>query len=250
MTVVPFDPMEAQKHKIAFYSLPQDLDLSKIDELMRPIVAEINSSGWVWTAECCQGHPDATEAKGWDHNTSPYLRLVVADNDLALLLILLIKGCRGRIVEIHTVAKGPWVEVLLYVKAINVLQRNQGIEALTGFAKFCCGGHSLPVKSPDHNDWGVPGEASFDHKRFDKAVAAQATLVTVKPNLLASRLRALAEKIVIDPRFSVSIGSGVSKELQILFNAAADAVDENEELKCLVEGYKPLNAVKPIKKTK
>jgi hypothetical protein len=208
--IVPFDPIEAQKHKIAFYSLPQDVDFNKIDPLMCPIISKINSSGWVWTAECCQGHPDTTEAVGWDHNTSPYLRLVVLNGrNFKDMLLILMTACRGHVVEIHTVERDLWVEVLLYVKAINVLQRNAGIRALTKFAEGVFNGGFQEEQLP------------VSYIKIDKP-----------PVLLASRLRALAEKIVIDPRFRVSIGSGVTTELQTLFRGAADAVDENEELKC------------------
>jgi hypothetical protein len=70
------------------------------------------------------------------------------------------------------------------------------------------------------------------HLQVPRAVHEELPVLVKPPVLLASRLRALAEKIVIDPRFRVSIGSGVTTELQALFNAAADAVDENEELRC------------------
>lgn len=208
MNATPFDPSEAQKHKIAFYALPQSIDYSRIDVLMQPILRLINQSGWVWTAECCQGHPDATEPRGWDFNTNPYLRLVVEDGvDLESLLGMLVATCRGHVIELHTVEKGPWVEVLIYIRAHNVFQRNAGIKSLTKFANDVSIGHKIHTQSEP--------------------------IQQIKPPiLLASRLRALAEKIVIDPRFSVAIGSSVTSELQALFKAAADAVDENEELRC------------------
>src|ERR1700719_3228914 len=168
MVVIPFSVAEVNKHKIAFYALPQDIDLDRIDLLMRPIVSKINQSGWVWTAECCQGHPDATEPKGWDYNTNPYLRLVVEDGiDLESMLGLLVAACRGQVIELHTIEKGPWVEVLIYVKAINTLQRNNGIKALTKFADTLCG-----------------------HLQVPRAVHEELPAPVKPPVLLASRLRA------------------------------------------------------------
>lgn len=62
----------------SFYSDPESVDLALVDPLMRAFVQRMNSSGWVWTAECCQGHPDAPDnAYIWAGNTSPMVRLVL-----------------------------------------------------------------------------------------------------------------------------------------------------------------------------
>jgi hypothetical protein len=201
---VSFDPMEARRHKISWYALPQELIIENIDPLMRVIVAEINASGWVWTAESCQGHPDAIEPTGWDHNTSPYLRLVVHTDDLGELLKCLADATRGMVIDLHTVERGPWLEVLVYVKAINTIQRNTGLVALQRFAGLVSG--SYHYQRPTLVDAPNPPR-----------------------NILVARLRALAERLVIDERFRVNIASGVVTELQALFRASADAIEGNGE---------------------
>lgn len=35
---------------------PRTLDLEQVDPAMRPLVSRINRSGWLWTAESCEGH--------------------------------------------------------------------------------------------------------------------------------------------------------------------------------------------------
>lgn len=150
---VPFDPEQAKLHRIIFYSLPQDLDLAQVDPLMRPIVEKINASGWVWTAECCQGHPDYDGSQpGWDHNPSPFLRLVCSKDRLGDMLGSLVlsmrlpnvldiedRRCRADCtcplkIFIWPNDLGPWEQVNVYVEAHNVRARDFGIEALTQFA--------------------------------------------------------------------------------------------------------------------
>ncbi len=76
--------LKAQAAGALFYTLPSELNVNEqIDPLLRTAVAAINSSGWIWTAESCQGHPDETEvAAPWGHNVRPYLRLVCRDRHL------------------------------------------------------------------------------------------------------------------------------------------------------------------------
>lgn len=153
--IEPFDPAEAERHKIIFYRLPQDLNLDEIDPLMRPVVRRINESGWVWTAECCQGHPDYNgEGAGWDHNVKPFLRLVTSKKTLGEMMGALASSMRlpDRVegwppekmrcdvtcsftTHVWSGDLGPWEQVLIYVEAHNVLTRDRGIEALAAFAE-------------------------------------------------------------------------------------------------------------------
>lgn len=152
MSAVPFSKEEAEKHKIIFYVLPQKLKLKNIDPLMRPVVDRINESGWVWTAECCQGHPDYDEhSVGWEHNVRPFVRLVTSKARFGEMMGLLASSMRlpDRLDPIETARcdvtlsfetfiwphdLGPWEQVNIYINVQNVLGRNRGIEALQQFA--------------------------------------------------------------------------------------------------------------------
>lgn len=157
MKPVPFSADEAMTHHIIFYSLPQDLDLAQIDPMMRPVVEKINASGWVWTAECCQGHPDYDGSNpGWDHNPSPFLRLVCEKYSLGDMLGELVASMRlPNVFDINdrrcrcdyvcplkvflwSRELGPWEQINVYVEAHNVRGRDFGIEALTQFADRVC----------------------------------------------------------------------------------------------------------------
>lgn len=144
---VPFDAGAARANHILFYELPQDLDLSAVDPLMRPVIARINSSGWVWTAESCQGHPEYDEqSSGWDHNTDPFLRLVTSTTRFGDMLGRLATAMRlpdsetriqvvcGLKLYMRPRDFGDWRQVNAYIEARNVLGRNRGIEAFTRFA--------------------------------------------------------------------------------------------------------------------
>ncbi len=85
----------AKEQGAIFYSLPEDIDPAQIDPLLREIVLNINLSGFCWTAECCQGHPDAAKPgdTGWDHNVEPYLRLVCHQGREGEVLAELMRAC-------------------------------------------------------------------------------------------------------------------------------------------------------------
>lgn len=161
--MIPFSKDEAEKHKIVFYVLPQDLNLKNIDPLLQSIVKQINDSGWVWTAECCQGHPDydGTGRSGWDHNVRPFVRLVTSKVRFGEMMGLLASSMRlpDRFEPIEAARLngvcsfetfvwprplGPWEQASVYINAHNVLSRNHGIEALTQFAA------ALQPKPPAH----------------------------------------------------------------------------------------------------
>ena len=206
MPIAPFDAEEAAANKLTIYILPQDLDSSLVDPLLRDIIATINSSGWVWTSESCQGHPDAAspEDTGWDHNTNPFLRLIVRNSDFGEMLALLASAMRGEnrvcTMRLHSIAKGAWVEAIVYVEAINVLMRNQGIAALKRFSE------SLETRTV------VPPEK-------------QTSTADARP-ILVQRLRSLSEKMEADARFSHIVGTRVMAGIKDLLAQAATGLEK------------------------
>lgn len=133
----------AQEAGALFYVLPSELTPEAIDPLLRLAVALINSSGWVWTAECCQGHPDETDLHApWGHNCEPYIRLVMCAEDLGDAVHALLSEAHdeeslimGPVrVKLHTrPLKNGWMELGVYVIAHNVATRNRGCQALERF---------------------------------------------------------------------------------------------------------------------
>lgn len=206
MKAVPFSAEVAKANGIIFYSLPQELDIYAVDPLMRPIVGRINMSGWVWTSECCQGHPDADENSdtGWDHNTNPFMRFVVGVDDLGCLLALLSRAMRlpsrTCVMRLHTVSRGAFEEVIVYIEANNVRTRNQGIDALHNFAEAVGRGFVSP--------------------------GAVEVLPQPPKGILSSRLKSLAEKMTADPRFSTLVGTRVSDGIQKLLRQSARALEQ------------------------
>lgn len=131
-----------------FYSPPDKMD-QWVDPLMRPICEGINKSGWVWTAESCQGHPDATTSGTWGENTNPMIRLVTKQPGKMLECLCrafgLAKGRteRADIFEIHGFRAYPsgrpnpeWSEVLIYIDARTTFQRDQALDVWGAFAEL------------------------------------------------------------------------------------------------------------------
>lgn len=145
-------PAQARKSGICFYSLPEELTPEQIDPLIRDIVFSINKSGWVWTAESCQGHPEA-ETPPWAGNISPMLRLVCRRKDLgrmmaALVEAMYIKADNDDLNDFGHFDKSlgfrafpswhtnkDWVEILIYIDAVCVYDRNLGLRAFAQFAE-------------------------------------------------------------------------------------------------------------------
>ena len=147
--------IEAKESGCCFYVLPDDLAPEQVDELIRPAVFAINTSGWVWTAESCQGHPDATKATGWTHNTKPMLRLVTRAEEFGTMLRLLCDACYSSIEEqdetgvyrnagLELWPQVPkngayWLaayrEVLVYVPALITFERNAALRVFERFAE-------------------------------------------------------------------------------------------------------------------
>lgn len=148
-------PEEARAAGVLFYDLPEALDLEQVDPLIRPAVAGINRSGWAWTAESCQGHPDAT-GPVWASNIRPMLRLVCRSEREGEMFSLLLQASRNMeeeawkdaLVPMRPVAvviypdgirgRPDWCENLVYLEAITAFDRNCGIEMFTRFAALVC----------------------------------------------------------------------------------------------------------------
>lgn len=62
------------------YNNPETLDYNQVDEPIRELCKEINSSSWLRTEESCCGHPDANEKmrSAWGSDDL-YLRVCVID---------------------------------------------------------------------------------------------------------------------------------------------------------------------------
>lgn len=138
------DPERAKAQGVVFYSLPSDLTDEMIDPLLRQAVRKINESGWVWTAESCQGHPDATRLSetAWDHNTEPFLRLACHEDDEGQMLALLLRslaipdaealeGAEGlwneyQQARVLRAQRGEYAEVMVYLRARTAGERNGG----------------------------------------------------------------------------------------------------------------------------
>lgn len=135
---------QAQEAGINFYDLPCELNEDQVDPLILPIVKRINESGWVWTAESCQGHPDAVDPV-WCDNTDPMLRLVSDLKHEPFMLQQLVRSSRSMEGEITPTTplriypqtpKPPWGEILVYVPAQTVFYRNRGLETFRRFAEW------------------------------------------------------------------------------------------------------------------
>jgi len=145
-------PAQLQQRGALFYTLPEELVPEQIDPLLRDAVSLINKSGWVWTAESCQGHPDADHAYPWAMNTRPMLRLVCEKANFGRMLAQLVEAStfeddglsRVNVLEIcecrnwgpcYTQRSDPgFREVVVYVRARTVYERNLGIECYQRFA--------------------------------------------------------------------------------------------------------------------
>lgn len=149
---------EAQACGVHFYHDPEALKEDMIDPLIWPAVQQINRSGWCWTAESCQGHPDATDDFVWATNVRPMLRLVCRWPDRGRMLAALHDATiyeheyepglpgdlRGWGFEIwaHPGKKkhGVWCEVLVYLGASTVYRRNQALKVFARLAALVCDG--------------------------------------------------------------------------------------------------------------
>lgn len=136
---------EANESGCIFYDDPATLRDEQIDPLLRDAVRQINKSGWLWTAESCQGHPDADDA--WAGNTRPMLRLVCRAEDRPRMMDALCQaladfnsGDEGY--KVLSIAVWPyhrrngWFEALVYIPAAIVGERDAGCRCYERFAEL------------------------------------------------------------------------------------------------------------------
>lgn len=140
---------DAKAAGILFYDLPEGLDYGRLDPLIREVCRDINRSGWVWTGESCQGHPDATYPMVWAGNVRPMLRLIVRQADYGSMLNLLLAACAGGYgdpgdrfeglpvgLELYEAErKGGWVSLLCYGRASTAWERDHAIACYAKFAR-------------------------------------------------------------------------------------------------------------------
>lgn len=130
-----------------FYAVPEFLSSEMIDPLIWPIVQRINASGWVWAAESCQGHSDATDIGAWNDQVDVMLRLVTHADDFGEMLEMLFEACTNRRNASGSVSLRcspidttlPYREFLIYLDGHTVAWRARALDALARFAV------SLPV---------------------------------------------------------------------------------------------------------
>jgi hypothetical protein len=125
-----------------------------VDPLIRSAVQKINASGWVWTAESCQGHPDESRTPVWASNVKPMLRLICRVEHEGAMLSALMAASRSMAVapddeenltawgrpctvglEIFPDERGQpdWCEALVYIPAATAWDRDRGIQAFERF---------------------------------------------------------------------------------------------------------------------
>lgn len=94
-TTIPYRPLDAEP----YFRPGRELERNRhhLDPKIRDVVMDVNRSGWVWTAESCQGH----SGQAW--SPAPMLRLVCRAADKNAVL--------GALMEDVTVGRqGQWVE--------------------------------------------------------------------------------------------------------------------------------------------
>lgn len=134
---------------VCFYELPKNLKPDQIDPLIRNAVMQINQSGWCFTAESCQGHPDMVEEAPWASNTDPMLRLICQKKDTGRMMATLVeamyyqKGGEDGWQETlgfqgypRAIRSSDWTEVLVYIRCKTAFDRNLGIQAYERFARL------------------------------------------------------------------------------------------------------------------
>lgn len=140
-----------------FYTIPSELVPEQIDPLIRNAVFKINESGWVWTGESCQGHPDCEEElTPWGLNIDPFLRLICRTENLGRMMVLLIESMRyidkhgmdsamgfkcyptrkNTYPAPHIVDQDKWTELMVYLYGRNVSERNRSIKCFEKFSEL------------------------------------------------------------------------------------------------------------------
>jgi hypothetical protein len=146
-----------ERARATFYGDPEAPEtFEDIDPLIRATCERICGSGWLWTAESCQGHPDDTSTFGpWADNVRPMIRFVCAREHAGHLFDLLLRAVReepgpgvgaGGYYPFELWPCGgisdealSWLDLLVYVKATTVGQRDRGLECFARLAELACG---------------------------------------------------------------------------------------------------------------
>jgi hypothetical protein len=136
----------AQAEGATLYGDPENPPLAEIDPLIRPIVARLTESGWVWAAESCQGHPDApTGHYVWAKNTRAMLRLLCRREHRGPMLDLLAEALAEQFAaddftvgcELHSWKRMEhWAEVLVYLGGTTARERDRALAAWARFAEL------------------------------------------------------------------------------------------------------------------
>ena len=127
---------------LMFYENPAEIDYDQIDPLMRDAVRKINESGWLLTAESCQGHPES-DTLTWAGNMDPMLRLVCLEEDIDRMMGAILRSSfmddlltAGQLrVYPSRIVKGR-CETLVYWQGGYVFARNEAMKQVNKFAEL------------------------------------------------------------------------------------------------------------------
>jgi len=166
----PSEPRRMQEAGVRFFTLPGRLRPTAVDRLLRRTVRLINSSGWAWTAECCQGHPDWDGRKrrgdrGWSKHwcgcggdASPFIVVAVRKERVHVLMWALMEALHslhercpdpghkdhfsGKTPPLEIAVKYPtkkegyaWRQFVVRFPAIDVKERDEGCATFEVFAR-------------------------------------------------------------------------------------------------------------------
>lgn len=145
---------------VCLYHNIDDLENAPLDPLIRPVCEKICSSGWCFTAESCQGHPDADVPDVWAGNTAPMLRLFCKPERMGDMLKCLMEASffeydmeegfenkqEGTFMTKATVSwkvfpyslNENWFSALIYFEGSTVWDRKKIIEQLMIFGEKLC----------------------------------------------------------------------------------------------------------------
>jgi hypothetical protein len=136
----------AQTVGVIIYDSPDTLRYETLDEPIREACRLINASGWVFTAESCSGHPDATNRFTWGFN-EPYLRLTCESRRMGELLDLLSRAA-GEFQDDDQMAisfglklwrypdKGIFSQVGVYIVARTIWERDAAMRIFENFGRM------------------------------------------------------------------------------------------------------------------
>ena len=124
---------------LMFYENPAEIDYDQIDPLIRDAVRKINESGWLLTAESCQGHPES-DTLTWAGNMDPMLRLVCLEEDVDRLMGAILRNSfidnltAGQLRIYPSRIVKERYEILVYWQGGYVFARNEAIKQVNKLA--------------------------------------------------------------------------------------------------------------------